>query len=292
MQLATTTDASGQTAALILDDSRGAVLASGLLGGSYPDALSVIQEHSPSSLREALAKAPDRVFSTPDPTSLVAPYRKPRMIWGIGLNYRDHAQDLFETAPSDEPASFIKADHTIIGPGETIPLPEQSKRVTAEAELGLILGRECRNVEEEDALAYVWGVVPILDQTAEDILAKNPRFLTRSKNFPGFFSFGPAITPMDEVLTRFGTIGDVEVATMINGGLHRKNTVSNMTFSPAYLVSFHSKVMPLFAGDIISTGTPGAVKLTDGDVAECRIDGIGTLTNPVSDPRLASAGAA
>ena len=292
MQLATTTDAAGRTEALVIDDSRGAVLASELLGGTYPDALSVLREHSPSSLRDALAALPDRVFSPPEPASLVAPYRKPRMIWGIGLNYRDHAQDLSETAPSDEPASFIKADHTIIGPGETIPLPEQSQRVTAEAELGLILGRECRNVEEADALGYVWGVVPILDQTAEDILAKNPRFLTRSKNFPGFFSFGPAITPMDEVLARFGTIGDVEVATMLNGVLHRKNTVSNMTFSPAYLVSFHSKVMPLFAGDIISTGTPGAVKLADGDLAECRIDGIGILTNPVSDPRLAQAGAA
>ena len=79
------------------------------------------------------------------------------MIWGIGLNYVDHAADLSETAP-DEPASFIKGDHTIIGPGDDIPLPTQSERTTAEAELGLVIGRYCRNVSEEEALDHVFGV--------------------------------------------------------------------------------------------------------------------------------------
>ena len=97
------------------------------------------------------------------------------MIWGIGLNYREHAADLAETAPAEEPASFIKGDHTVIGPGEPIPLPWQSNRVTAEAELGIIIGRSAATSPSEEALDYVWGVVPILDQTAEDILARNPR---------------------------------------------------------------------------------------------------------------------
>lgn len=282
MQLATLQDASGNTHAVLIDDKRGMVSASTALGGhDYPDALSVLKSHSAPELRERLAALPDSAFEPLGSRSPVAPYRKPRLIWGIGLNYREHARDLSETAPSDEPASFIKGDHTIIGPGDSIPLPIQSDRVTAEAELGLVIGRECRNVTEGDALNYVWGVVPILDQTAEDILAKNPRFLTRSKNFPGFFSFGPAIIPMDEVLERFGDVGSIEVATMLNGALHRKNVVANMTFSPAYLVSFHSHVMPLYPGDIISTGTPGAVQIRAGDTAECRIEGVGRLTNPV-----------
>ena len=127
-----------------------------------------------------------------------APYRRPRKIWGIGLNYVAHATDLTETVP-DEPASFMKGDHTIIGPGDPIPLPSQSERVTAEAELGLVIGRLCRDVEPENALDHVFGVCPVLDQTAEDILARNPRFLTRSKNFPGFLSFGPAIAALSEV---------------------------------------------------------------------------------------------
>jgi 2-keto-4-pentenoate hydratase/2-oxohepta-3-ene-1,7-dioic acid hydratase in catechol pathway len=158
--------------------------------------------------------------------------------------------------------------------------------VTAEAEIGLVIGRTCRNVSEADALDFVWGVTTILDQTAEDILRRNPRFLTRSKNFPTFFCFGPELVPLAEVLDTFGTLAKVEVTTDLNGGAEtRSNTVSNMTFSPAFLVSFHSQVMPLFPGDIISTGTPGAVVITDGDTVECRIPGIGTLTNTVRRAR-------
>ncbi|MBM3996854.1 MAG: fumarylacetoacetate hydrolase family protein [Planctomycetes bacterium] len=203
-------------------------------------------------------------------------YRKPRKIWGIGLNYREHADDLQAPFP-EEPASFIKGDHTIIGPGEVIPLPEQSRRVTAEAEVGLIIGRPCWRVPEREALEYVAGICLILDQTAEDILQKNPRFLTRAKNFPGFFSFGPELITLDEV----PDLLQLRVTTAKNGKEHRSNTPSNMAYPPAYLISFHSYVMPWYPGDILSTGTPGAVVIEDGDVAECWIEGFGVLQNPV-----------
>ena len=204
-------------------------------------------------------------------------YRRPRKIWGIGLNYTEHAGDLDETAPVDEPASFMRPDTTIIGPGEEILLPEQSSRVTAEAELGLIIGRETKNVSVEEAPSVVAGFTTILDITAEDILRKNPRYLTRAKSFDTFFSFGPYLVTPDEV----ENLQALEVATVLNGEVRRSNTVSNMTFSPWELVSFHSKVMTLLPGDIISTGTPGAVEIKDGDVVECRIDGFETLSNPV-----------
>jgi 2-keto-4-pentenoate hydratase/2-oxohepta-3-ene-1,7-dioic acid hydratase in catechol pathway len=203
-------------------------------------------------------------------------YRHPRKIWGIGLNYRDHAADLNAVYP-DEPASFVKGDQTIIGPGDTIELPPESHRVTAEAELGVIIGRTCRRVSEADALDFVAGYCLILDMTAEDILQKNPRYLTRSKNFDTFFSFGPQLITRDEV----PDVLALKVGTWNNGKLHRENIVGNMQFPPAYLVSFHSHVMTLYPGDIISTGTPGAVVIEDGDSAECRIDGFGTLVNPV-----------
>src|SRR5690606_37994019 len=130
-------------------------------------------------------------------------------------------------------------------------------------------GKECKDVEEEDAINYVAGYTTILDMTAEDILEKNPRYLTRSKSFDTFFSFGPELVTPDEI----DDVMDLEVSTMINGMLHRKNVVSNMTFTPWNLVSFHSKVMTLLPGDIISTGTPGAVVIRDGDVVSCEIDG-------------------
>jgi 2-keto-4-pentenoate hydratase/2-oxohepta-3-ene-1,7-dioic acid hydratase in catechol pathway len=209
------------------------------------------------------------------------PYRRPHKIWGIGLNYADHAGDLHEETPS-QPASFIKADHTIIGPGDEILLPRQSKRTTGEAEVGLVIGREASEVHPEEALEYVFGVCAVLDQTAEDILALNPRYLTRSKNFPTFFSFGPEVVTLDEFLAS-RALEDVEVGTYLDGAEVRRNVVGNMTHAPRDLVSFHSQMMPLFPGDIISTGTPGAGVLKAGVVAEARIDGLLPLTNPVRD---------
>lgn len=206
-------------------------------------------------------------------------YRHPRKIWGIGLNYVEHASDLHEKAPSTEPASFMKPDTTIIGPHETILIPTQSERTTAEAEIGVIIGRPCKNIAEEDAPLYVAGFTPIIDMTAEDILQKNPRYLTRSKSFDTFFSFGPHLHTTDEAIDLL----NLEVATVRNGDIHRKNVISNMTFRPWFLVAFHSQVMQLLPGDIISTGTPGAVVIRDGDVVECRIDGFEKLVNPVRD---------
>lgn len=203
-------------------------------------------------------------------------YRHPRKILGIGLNYRDHAADLDAPNPT-EPASFMKCDNTIIGPGDVIELPPQSQRVTAEAEIGVIIGKTCRCISEDEALSHIAGYCLIIDMTAEDILQKNPRFLTRSKNFDTFFSFGPELITTDEVQD----VLKVKVGTWKNNTLHRENTVSNMAFPPFYLVAFHSHVATLYPGDIISTGTPGAVVIEDGDIAQCRIDGLGTLSNPV-----------
>jgi 2-keto-4-pentenoate hydratase/2-oxohepta-3-ene-1,7-dioic acid hydratase in catechol pathway len=206
-------------------------------------------------------------------------YRRPRKIWGIGLNYVAHAADLAEKAPNEEPASFMKPDTTIVGMGDEILIPRQSEKTTGEAELGVIFGREARDVSESDWLRPVAGFTTILDMTAEDILRKNPRFLTRSKSFDTFFSFGPELVTPDEV----SDVLRLNVATVINGRVHAKNVVSNMTFPPPYLVSFHSKVMPWLPGDILSTGTPQAVPLANGDTLECQIDGFRPLTNPIRD---------
>lgn len=211
-------------------------------------------------------------------------YRHPRKIWGIGLNYVAHAADLAEKAPHEEPASFMKPDTTIIGPGDEILIPRQSEKTTGEAELGVIFGPATRDVAEADWLRAVAGFTTILDMTAEDILRKNPRYLTRAKSFDTFFSFGPHLVTPDEI----PDVMKLKVATVINGRIHAQNTVSLMTFPPPYLVSFHSRVMPWLPGDILSTGTPQAVPLRDGDVLECRIDGFEPLRNPVRDLKAAA----
>lgn len=211
-------------------------------------------------------------------------YRNPGKIWGIGLNYVDHASDLNEVAPNTEPASFMKPVTTIIGPGEQIKVPHQSYRTTAEAELGIIIGKECKNVSPEEVPNVIAGFTTILDMTAEDILEKNPRYLTRAKSFDTFFSFGPQLITVEEV----EDILQLHVSTIKNGEVHRKNIVNNMTFKPWDLVSFHSKVMTLKPGDIISTGTPGAIKISDGDIVECQIDGFESLKNPVIDLKISN----
>ncbi len=204
-------------------------------------------------------------------------YRHPTKIWGIGLNYREHAGDLQASLPTEEPASFMKADTTLIGPGDPIVLPWQSQRVTAEAEIAVVIGQRCKDVTLAEASNVVAGFAAVLDMTAEDILQKNPRFLTRAKNFDTFFSLGAELVTPDEI----SDLRSVCVGTYHNGELHRENTVAHMTFDPWRLVSFHSQVMTLLAGDIISTGTPGAVVIGDGDMAECRVEGFLPVRNPV-----------
>jgi 2-keto-4-pentenoate hydratase/2-oxohepta-3-ene-1,7-dioic acid hydratase in catechol pathway len=212
-------------------------------------------------------------------------YRRPRKIWGIGLNYAAHARDLSEKAPETEPASFLKPDTTIIGHGETILIPRQSERTTAEAELGIVIGKRCKDVDLRDWLSVVAGFTTILDMTAEDILRRNPRYLTRSKSFDTFFSFGPVLVTPDEIAETL----NLNVSTVLNDQVHASDRVANMTFPPDFLISFHSQVMTLLPGDIISTGTPGAVPIRDGDRVECRIDGFEPLRNPVRDLKKLSA---
>lgn len=225
---------------------------------------------------ETLATAP--AANDPHPGALL---RHPRKILGVGLNYAEHAGDLGEKRP-EEPATFMKPATTIVGPGDEILIPPQSERTTGEAELGLIVGTRARFLDEANALEAVAGVTTIIDMTAEDILQRNPRFLTRSKSFETFFSFGPELVTLDEV----DDLSQLLVRTTIDGALHRENVVANMMFSPAYLMSFFSHVMTLEPGDVISTGTPGAVVLRDGCVVGCTIEGVGRLSNPVRDLKV------
>src|SRR5699024_804260 len=116
-----------------------------------------------------------RLWIDYSPNDVESLYKNPGKIWGIGLNYQEHAEDLQETAPSTEPASFMKPDTTIIGPYDTIKIPEQSSLTDAEAELGIIIGSECKDVTEEEAVNVIAGYTTILDMTAINILQKNPR---------------------------------------------------------------------------------------------------------------------
>ena len=219
-------------------------------------------------------------------------YRNPKRIFGIGLNYKDHAGDIGSATPTGFPGSFFKMADTRVGPGDDILLPKlkEAQRTTAEAELGVIMGRDCRDVSEEDWQSAIVGYTTILDMTEESILKGNdfvpgnPRYLCIVKNFPTFFSFGPQLVTPDEV----PDVMKLEIQSVHNGTVHAKNTVDHMMHPPARLVSLHSSIQGWYAGDVLSTGTPRAFPIEDGDVAECRIVGpdgfvMEPLINPVVD---------
>ncbi len=293
MRLATIETYKGERACIVLDQE---VILIKDLNTLYSqefkeDLFSLIEQDQINDLKEFFNHLPEAELKQmeekllPLKTVTFGPlYRTPNKIWGIGLNYTDHASDLSEVSPFDEPASFMKPSTTIIGDGDDIQLPLQSQKTTGEAELGVIFGKKCKDVEKEDWLSVVAGFTTIIDMTAEDILRKNPRFLTRSKSFDTFFSFGPVMLTPDEV----DDVTQLVVATVINNKVYEQNVVSNMMFTPDYLVSFHSKVMTMMPGDIISTGTPRAVKLSHQDTIECRITGFTPLLNPVLDKKAIS----
>jgi 2-keto-4-pentenoate hydratase/2-oxohepta-3-ene-1,7-dioic acid hydratase in catechol pathway len=246
-------------------------------GSSFPTSLfELIAGGHVSTLAARLKMAEEAEAMPLDQISFCPPFRRPGKIWGIGLNYQEHARDLDEEVPT-APASFMKPATTIIGPGDPIRLPAQSQRVTAEAELAVIIGRRCREVAREEARDVIFGYTCVIDMTAEDILRLNPRYLTRAKSFDTFFSFGPVILTTDEV----PDVQRLTVRTVVNGEVRAENTVSNMTFDPFELVSFHSHGMTLEPGDVISTGTPGAWPIRPGDAVRCEISGFPTLENPV-----------
>lgn len=252
-----------------------------LTGASFPEQLlDVIQLSDIVALERAIMRAAERgdFRERNDSIRFCAPFYSPPKIIGIGLNYREHAVDLGAQAPT-EPTSFMKPRTAIIGPGDTIVLPVESERVTAEAELGIIIGKRCKRVSEENVDSVIFGYVPVLDMTAEDILQRNPRFLTRAKSFDTFFSFGPIILTPDEIKD----LPNLTINTVLNGKSVKSNQVRNMMFSPRQIVSFFSNVLTFEPGDIISTGTPGAAPIKNGDVVECRIDGFPSLSNPVGE---------
>ena len=216
--------------------------------------------------------AEDLRFSTP---------YDPGKQWGIGLNYADPAADLDEVRP-EEPASFMKPGTTLTAPGGPIRLPptEESSRVTAEAELGVVIGRTCRDVDTDAFGDVVAGFVPIIDMTAEDVLQRNPRFLTRAKSYDTFLVVGPWLSAPATV----DRLDDVTVRTVINDEIIAEKTLDRMLFSPPELVAFHSRVMTLEPGDTISTGTPGAGVIEDGDTVRAEVDGVGVLEADVVRP--------
>jgi 2-keto-4-pentenoate hydratase/2-oxohepta-3-ene-1,7-dioic acid hydratase in catechol pathway len=202
------------------------------------------------------------------------PYENPPKIWCIGLNYLSHAEDIHAVQP-EEPGSFMKPASCMFQPGGDIVLPPRglSDDVDAEGELGVIIGKTCRFVPSGHVRDVIFGYTTTLDLTALDVLKKNTRYLTRSKSFDTFFSFGPVIVTADEI----ADVDALEVITEHNEGVCSRDFVHHMRTRPFELVRFHSDYMTLHPGDLISTGCPKGARIKPGDRVRARIEGVGTL---------------
>lgn len=202
------------------------------------------------------------------------PYESPPKIWCIGLNYHSHAVDINAVQP-EEPGSFMKPPSCLFQPGGDIvlPPPEVSSDVDAEGELGVVIGRRCRFVPAEHVREVIFGYTTTLDLTALDVLARNPRYLTRAKSIDTFFSFGPVIVTADEVQD----VASLQVTTLLNGEVWSSDFVRHMKHPPDELVRFHSDYFTFEPGDLISTGCPKGARIKAGDRVAADIEGIGRL---------------
>jgi 2-keto-4-pentenoate hydratase/2-oxohepta-3-ene-1,7-dioic acid hydratase in catechol pathway len=197
----------------------------------------------------------------------------PSKIVAVGLNYRDHAEELNMKLP-EEPLLFLKPSSSVIGPGDAIIMPRQSARVDYEAELAIVIGIEAKGVSEKDAGEFILGYTCLNDVTARDLQNKDGQW-TRAKGFDTFCPLGPWIeTELDP--------SDLKIDLLLNGQSKQSSRTSNLIFNPFKLVEFISGVMTLFPGDVIATGTTSGIgPMCDGDTVEVRIESLGSLVNRV-----------
>ena len=203
---------------------------------------------------EALEQAP-AVSANPD--AFAAPVPAPRQVFGIGLNYRDHAAEADMALPDDDPLVFTKFSSSVVGPAHVVELPSES--VDFEAELVVVIGRRAHRTARADAWSHVAGLT--LGQDLSDRVVQfrgpNPQF-SLGKSYPGFAPIGPVLVTPDE----FPDPDDVGLGCALDGRQMQQSRTANLIFSVPHLVEAISAVVPLLPGDLIFTGTPAGIGWT------------------------------
>lgn len=194
----------------------------------------------------------------------------------VGLNYRRHAEELHMKLPA-EPIIFLKPSDAVIGPNDMIIYWPTVSQLDYEAELAIVIGRAGRDIAEEQALEYVFGYTIANDVTARDLQQKDGQW-TRAKGFDTFLPVGPTIvTGIDA--------SDLRLQAIHNGQIKQDSRTSDMIFSIPQMISFVSRVMTLYPGDLILTGTPSGIgPMQVGDTIEIVIERLGRLSNTIGRP--------
>lgn len=222
------------------------------------------------------------LFDTPEYTGeeyaladiqLLTPVEPGKLVC-VGLNYRLHAEESGVPVP-DEPMLFMCSPQAVIASGETIVLDNDNDRIDFEAEIGIVVGRTCKDVPQDQARSHIFGYTCANDVSNRDLQRKDGQF-TRAKSFDTYKPLGPWIeTELDP--------DNVAIQLWQNGELRQSSNTNDMIFPINRIFEFVSSIMTLNPGDVIITGTPSGVgPMKKGDVIDIEIEGIGRLTNHVA----------
>lgn len=204
----------------------------------------------------------------------VLPPVEPSKIICIGLNYQDHAEETNSEIP-ERPLLFLKGPNTLSGHGDTVTLPPGKERIDHEAELGVVIGKQCRNVAEEDVTDVIAGYTCVNDISNRDDQRREQNWV-RGKAFDNAAPIGPVVADPEHLND------DARIELRLNGEVKQESTIDNLIYGIPHLVSEISEYLTLEEGDIIATGTTSGVSpLSDGDTIEIEIEGVGTLEHYV-----------
>lgn len=191
----------------------------------------------------------------------------------VGRNYAEHARELGNEVPK-EPLIFLKPPSSLIGDGDSILLPSQSRQVEFEGEIGILLGKRLNHASSSDAVSAVSAVLAANDVTARDLQRSDSQW-TRAKGFDTF-------CPIGEPAATLPALDDLTLVTRVNGEERQRARSTEMVFPIAALLTYISGIMSLEPGDLVLTGTPAGVgPLQDGDIVEIEIVGVSSVRNPV-----------
>lgn len=211
--------------------------------------------------------------SAPLDAQFLLPPSDASKVVAVAQNYKKHAAEMGKPVPP-EPLLFLKPSTALNAHGKPIVLPPESQEVHHEAEVAVIIGKKLKNATAEEVQAALFAATCFNDVTARDIQRRETQH-TRGKSYDTFACVGPwMVQGLD--------LSNLRVQCRVNGVTKQDGNTSDLIFPIPGLIAFISKIMTLLPGDVVTTGTPSGVgAITDGDVVEIEVEGVGVLSNPV-----------
>ena len=253
------------------------------------DLSSIIKDFDPENLKiDTISKLKNLNLETlPEIKSnerIGACINKPGKFVAIGLNYSDHAKETGLKTPT-EPIVFMKATSSICGPNDNIEMPKDSTKLDWEVELGIVIGKEAKNISEEEASSYIFGYCAVNDISEREWQIEKLGQWVKGKSGDTFGPTGPLLVTQDEI----PDINNLNLILEVNGKKMQSGNTKNMIFNTNFIVSYLSKFMSLQPGDLITTGTPAGVGmgmkpqvfLKSGDNIKLSIDLLGEQNSKV-----------